>query len=41
MDNKPLGTTPDDPEYYTTDAFTDYAMRFCVREQQDDKPFFL
>jgi arylsulfatase len=39
LDNKPLAT-PDDPEYYTTDAFTDYAMRF-VREQQDDKPFFL
>lgn len=27
-------------EYYTTDAFTDYAIRF-IREQKDDKPFFL
>ena len=26
--------------YYTTDAFTDYAIRF-VGEQKDDKPFFL
>jgi len=31
---------PDDPDYYTTDAFTDYAIRF-VREQADDAPFLL
>jgi len=39
LDNTPL-PTPDDPDFYTTDAFTDYAMRF-VREQQDDAPFLL
>ncbi|MEG1206497.1 MAG: arylsulfatase [Angelakisella sp.] len=27
-------------DYYSTDAFTDYAIRF-VDEQRDDKPFFL
>lgn len=27
-------------EYYTTDAFTDYAIGF-VKEQKDNKPFFL
>ena len=27
-------------EYYTTDAFTDYAIRF-IKEQKDEKPFFL
>jgi arylsulfatase len=26
--------------YYTTDAFTDYALRF-LKEQKDGKPFFL
>ncbi len=31
---------PDSTTYYTTDAFTDYAMRF-VEEQEDDRPFFL
>jgi arylsulfatase A-like enzyme len=37
------GNTPVQPEgdnYYTTDAFTDYAVKF-MEEQQDDKPFFL
>jgi len=29
-----------DPDYYTTDAFTDNAIKF-IREQQDEKPFFL
>ncbi|MDX1359049.1 MAG: sulfatase-like hydrolase/transferase, partial [Clostridia bacterium] len=29
-----------DPDYYTTDAFTDYAIKF-IDEQEDDKPFFL
>lgn len=27
-------------EYYTTDAFTDYAIRM-IKEQNDEKPFFL
>lgn len=31
---------PDAPSYYTTDAFTDQAIRF-LQEQKDDKPFFL
>lgn len=31
---------PKGPDYYTTDAFTDYAVRF-VEEQTDDAPFFL
>jgi arylsulfatase A-like enzyme len=29
-----------DPDYYTTNAFTDYAINF-MKEQKDDKPFFL
>jgi len=31
---------PDDPNYYTTDAFTDYGIKF-LKEQKNDKPFFL
>ena len=31
---------PDSTTYYTTDAFTDYAIQF-IDEQEDDKPFFL
>ena len=31
---------PDSTKYYTTDAFTDYAVQF-IDEQEDDKPFFL
>lgn len=31
---------PDSNSYYTTDAFTDYAIRF-LQDQQDDDPFFL
>lgn len=31
---------PPDSGYYTTDAFTDYAIKF-IDEQTDDKPFFL
>lgn len=38
LDNTRL-PAPDAP-YYTTDAFTDYAIQF-VEEQKDDKPFFL
>lgn len=38
LDNTNL-SAPNGP-YYTTDAFTDYAMKF-IEEQNDDKPFFL
>lgn len=31
---------PNDPEYYTTDRFTDFAIKF-LEEQNDDAPFFL
>lgn len=31
---------PSDPDYYTTDAFTDYAIKF-LDEHDDDRPFFL
>ena len=39
VDNKNLDP-PTDPDYYTTDAFTDYAIRF-IKEQKDEKPFLL
>jgi Arylsulfatase A and related enzymes len=32
--------TPDDPKFYSTDAFTDHALRY-LEEQKDDRPFFL
>lgn len=32
--------TPPDPKFYSTDAFTDYALKY-LSEQQDDRPFFL
>lgn len=32
--------TPEDPNFYSTDAFTDYALRY-LSEQKDDKPFLL
>lgn len=38
MDNTKLPAPEGD--YYTTDAFTDYAIRF-IKEQKDEKPFFL
>jgi arylsulfatase A-like enzyme len=38
LDNTRLETPEGD--YYTTDAFTDYAIRF-IKEQKDEKPFFL
>lgn len=38
MDNTKL--PPPDGEYYTTDAFTDHAIQY-IREQKDEKPFFL
>ena len=34
------GIEPEGPSYYTTDAFTDYGMKF-IREINDKKPFFL
>ncbi|MDQ5979846.1 MAG: hypothetical protein QG602_2821 [Verrucomicrobiota bacterium] len=39
LDNTPL-STPTDPSYYTTDAFTDHALLF-LRESPADRPFFL
>jgi arylsulfatase len=39
LDNQAIDP-PTDPDYYTTDAFTEYALRF-IKEQKDDKPFFL
>ena len=39
LDNQNLDP-PTDPNYYTTDAFTDYAIRF-IQEQKDKDPFFL
>jgi arylsulfatase len=39
LDNTPL-PTPEDPAYYTTDAFTDHALQF-VREHPADQPFLL
>jgi arylsulfatase len=38
FDNKRLPAP--EGEYYTTDAFTDYAIRF-IKEQKDESPFFL
>lgn len=32
--------TPPDSIYYTTDAFTDYAIK-CINGQNDNRPFFL
>ncbi|MCE9545787.1 MAG: arylsulfatase [Planctomycetia bacterium] len=33
---------PEGPNYYTTDAFTDYALKFVKdAAKQDDRPFFL
>ncbi len=39
LDNTPL-PPPVTPNYYTTDAFTDYAVHF-IKEQNSDDPFFL
>lgn len=38
MNNEKIEIT--DPDYYTTNAFTDNAINF-IKEQNDDKPFFL
>ncbi len=39
LDNQQL-PAPSDPDYYTTDAFTDFAIK-TVTEHQGDAPFFL
>ncbi len=41
LDNSPVEV--EDPNYYTTDAFTDYAIRFISEEQEEnaESPFFL
>lgn len=33
--------TPDDPNFYATDAFTDYALEWLDEPETKDKPFFL
>lgn len=33
--------TPDDPDFYTTDAFTDWSLELLQRYRRDDRPFFL
>ncbi|MCP9768328.1 arylsulfatase [Lacihabitans sp. LS3-19] len=39
LDNTKMAA-PEDPNYYTTDAFTDYGLKF-IKEQKDENPFFL
>ncbi|MEO6245885.1 MAG: sulfatase-like hydrolase/transferase, partial [Opitutaceae bacterium] len=39
LDNTPL-PSPENKDYYTTDAFTDHALKF-IGEQKDRNPFFL
>ena len=39
LDNDPL-PEPSDPDYYTTDAFTDYALEF-MQSNPEGEPFFL
>jgi len=33
--------TPDETDFYTTDAFTDYALKYLDEYKGEDKPFFL
>jgi arylsulfatase len=33
--------TPEDPDFYITDAFTDYALSFLDTYQGEEKPYFL
>jgi len=33
--------TPEDKDFYTTDAFTDYALGYLDQYKNEDKPFFL
>jgi arylsulfatase A-like enzyme len=37
----PVNHLNPEQEWYTTDAFTDYAIEFIKEESDDDKPFFL
>jgi arylsulfatase A-like enzyme len=39
LDNQAI-PTPTDPNYYTTDAFTDYGLQF-IKEQKKENPYFL
>jgi len=32
---------PENPDFYTTDAFTDYAIKYLEKYEHEDKPFFL
>ena len=42
LDGKTLQPfTPKDPKFYTTDAFTDYALQFLSEYEKESKPFFL
>jgi len=40
-DNVIMGYTNPDKDFYTTDAFTDYAMERLVEYKDEDKPFLL
>lgn len=33
--------TPDDPDFYSTDAYTDYALEYLESHEDEDRPFFL
>jgi arylsulfatase len=33
--------TPEDPDFYITDAFTDYALSYLETYREEDKPYFL
>lgn len=39
QESKPF--TPEDKDFYTTDVFTDYALRYLDEYKGEDKPFFL
>lgn len=39
LDNEKI-SVPENPDYYTTDAFTDYGIKF-LKEQKNDNPYFL
>ena len=42
MDDKVVKPfTPEDPDFYTTDAFTDHALEYLDQYGRKDKPFFL
>ena len=36
-----LPYTPADPDFYSTDAYTDYALHFLDAYEDEDRPFFL